>query len=142
MAAVFLGDSLYWADYVPRAVLAVLLGVLARGTQRMPRWWVAFALLIGLDNAWRQVVQVRVPDPLLAGVLLASVALMIVWMVVDARPAFALAVLLLVSFTTDEISMRSLGGSMSPWWAEYEFAMIALILLVPAVLRIRRQRTL
>jgi hypothetical protein len=129
-------------------LLVTLAAVTALGTDRPPRawlWWYA------LPPAWVLTERLSGIVPFTVGRVLLDLPLFplfvlgaIVWAIVDARPAIALAVLLVI------LGVSLAAGGIDPAWFGQQVALSAatgylaagLVLAAPALLRMRRQAVL
>lgn len=132
-------DPFHLAQTAPDAILLVMLAILGRGKERPPKQWLillsAAALLFCVHYfPGLYVVGLWLPRLVGVGVLL--------WTAVDARPAIALTVWLVVDVATGQIATAAEGGMTSPWWAPYTPLLYAVILAAPAIWRMRRQALL
>jgi len=104
-------------------LLLLVLAALARGTVRPPRSWLWW---LGAFPVW-----------LLTGIpvlLLAIVLALVLWVVVDARPVIALA-LLVAFFGVGQLADLSRSAGLV-------FVAVGIMLAIPAVVRLRRQAVL
>ncbi len=137
------------AAFLPLSLLFVALAVVtALGTDRLPRAWLWW---YGLPPAWILDERVANSLPFVVGRVLVGLPLFplfvlgaIVWVIVDARPAIALAVMLAT------LAVISAAGDLGPWairqQLDLRFAAVylaaGLVLAASALLRMRRQAVL
>jgi hypothetical protein len=126
---------------VPTALVLVAAGLVARRVERMPRAWFwllgAFCLRYAVPfTATRQV------PFLLTALSIGPLLAVFAWIVVDARPALGVAVLFVVETVIDGLTQQIQGGTTSPALATYFPLVLAAVMGVPALVRIRRQQTL
>jgi hypothetical protein len=139
---VFWADAGDPADYVRAAALLMVLALLVRDTERMPRsWlWLAGSFLALQFLFWStQVAQVNViyTYGLIAEFTVAAAAL--AWAVVDARPALAVAVFVTCQFVLPIVFDPLDRGANPAYQATLIPVGITAAIVVPAIWRLRRQ---
>jgi hypothetical protein len=152
------GSWLAWDTHLVLALhpagLLVLLAALARGEHRLPRHWLVLAGALVIATALQglasepglpffQQPMGLVPAGLATLVAWGVFGLVVLWAVVDARPALAMAVCLVSNYLiTALLAYVGLGFVMLAPWQVWLPATGAAVLTAGAIWRVRRQAVL
>jgi hypothetical protein len=121
---------------------AGLLVLLARGEARMPRAWLGPLALFAIGWTAREAWFVPNPGATSAVLIWAALAAIVLWTIFDGRPLFGVGVMLVIIFGFDVVALARHGGSFLSDWTAFLPLAIGFGLLIPGLLRVRRQAVL
>jgi hypothetical protein len=127
-----------YVSQLPLAVALVAVVLLARPTPRPHRAWLWFLVPFAgpevLPYSWTERIA-----PLAAVIVIGTLVVAFFWIAIDVRPAVGFALYFIIGMANDEVRLLVTGGSQSPR-VDYVVVSVIAALLVPALLRMRRQQ--